>query len=319
MPMNDRETSNTGDAGMDDAHFQFRAEQKVQDSELSGRLREWSARRAASAEQLEKLKHEILRQVPQQRRGADRTARLVPAAAPQKSGATGLPDRRTRLILFAIGAALILLAVSLGHAPDQRLPSGDRLAMDAGPGGERIERLEALPDYAAIPVERRREQTLLLHEMRALFGSRLTWFADLPEQLELGIQNQERPENTPALAVRLVVEQRLAARSEPSAGEHTPAEWTPVCIVDVVMQSDEYVAFQPSCLTSGVVAIWSHILPDGEVAIDTDVRLSTAQSAPLTASQVVTDDRPRLLSHKTIDDTEIRVLQAVSVLDDRMG
>ena len=162
------------------------------------------------------------------------------------------------------------------------------------------------PAYTWLQESQRRDKAVLLQEMESLFDGRSVWFAETGEKIDVGVLNRSKLTEADPVAVRLVVERRKVADTE----------WTPVWTVDVITRSEEVVRLTPKAQKATQLAMWSYVLPDGMIAIDTDLTLGDSTVFETATSSVQSDGRPVEIFSAIVDGYEIRVFQTASVLSD---
>ena len=83
---------------------------------------------------------------------------------------------------------------------------------------------------------------------------------------------------------------------------------------DVLSRSEELVEVAPSQTSADHLLVWAYRLPDGNVAVDANLRLADSPAAGVDLTSVLTPGRAvQVLSTKT-PDAEFRVFQAASPL-----
>jgi hypothetical protein len=127
-------------------------------------------------------------------------------------------------------------------------------------GGERPAPSAAPPAASQLPLE---HLQTLLSEMDRLFDERLAWVAETNETIALGLDEKSFARG-PHVVVRVVVLKR-----SPDANS-----WQPVWTGDVVSRSEERVQIR-SASDASRLSLWTHVLPDGAVAVDTELGLES--------------------------------------------
>jgi len=246
------------------------------DSEqLDDLLKRWASMKTSSPAKLSRLKDQILAEV-----SAEPPAGLARPIEP-----TSNDSRRWPVILIAMLCIGICFLAFL--KPPAEVDSFD----------------ETSPTYAGLAEKELLEKATLIRETSALFERQLGWLAETGGQMEMGVLDRALWEESQPIAVRLVIERRRP-------GDRT---WSLFCQVDVLAFSEEVVRVSPQCQNAAELTLWSYVLPDGLVAIDTN--LSLAENAlSLSTNQLHEDAGPRELMAVSHGQYEFRVFQSAAVL-----
>jgi len=169
--------------------------------------------------------------------------------------------------------------------------------------------VEPLPTFALLEKPQLQAKALLLAEMERLFEGRLTWLAELNGLVQVGLEQDGEPvaATSRPVAMRLVV-----ARRKP-----TEKDWTAIWSIDVVSRSEQLVRLASESGHDDQVLIWTYVLPDGMIAIDTSLALQLPSPIPSTYSGLQQAGVPTTLCSLRIDDVEFQVVQTVALLDER--
>lgn len=144
----------------------------------------------------------------------------------------------------------------------------------------------------------------LTAEMDNLFDHRLAWVAETNRDVSLGLEDSpSHATSGQYIAVRVVVMHR---------GTHEP-QWQPVWTSDVVSRSEELI--QVSSASDGAkLRLWTHLLPDGAMSVDTELVLGGPGSTPWISTSIQQPEVPsKMLSIRQGQD-EFEVWQTATVL-----
>lgn len=243
--------------------------------QLDDLLKRWASAKTPSPAKLSRLKEQIL---------ADVSAE-PPAGLARPIERSSQDSRRWPVILIA------MLSVGICFFAFLKPPA------DVDPSDN------AVPSYAGLDEKELADKATLLRETSALFERQLGWLAETGGQMEMGVLDRALWEESQPIAVRLVIERR---------GPGDP-EWSLFCQVDVLAFSEEVVRVSPQCQNAAELTIWSYVLPDGLVAIDTNLSFSE-NGLSLSTNQLHEDADPRELMAVSHDRYEFRVFQSAAVL-----
>ena len=294
------------------------------DDSLDNILRQWADEREVGPEHLDNLQDRILSAIHDEPTSAEQRA-----AGCGSTSTVSLPAktfvyqrrpvslRRVSLVGRLIGATLLALVAFIWSAQ----------SIDVG--GRRLQIVEAtrpkFPDYAQLDDDQLDDRMIVLSGMKDVFGDQLTWLAETDSRFEVGLSgNPQTTETSLAhndiveIAVRVVVEDRTS----PESG------WRRAWSVDVISQNEEVVKLAAKYDDSTTMTVWAYVLPDGMVAIDSELEFSsgstTASSAtniPFHAvfSNVQKDRQPSEELLTGVDGVEYRILRTVAVLNKKVG
>lgn len=165
------------------------------------------------------------------------------------------------------------------------------------------------PRHAWFQEEQIRNKSVLLTEMETVFDQPLVWLAETENRIEFGID--EFPEhqtadfdNVERLAVRVVVERRPYGKTT----------WQPAWAMDVVSRSEDLIHVAPREANGNELRLWTYQLPDGAIAIDSEIRLSGLDSLRVETSRLHHDSDPVKIATLRNNGIEYRVFQTVAVL-----
>ena len=256
---------------------------------LSDLLRHWAEQQSPDDFQSERLQAQVTLALQD-------AAFLDLPVIPATGGGTGVPSR---LLWFAAGAAAaILLAwvLPLGH----RTPA---------PPVAREELAEA-PPLVRLHEAQLMAKTRLLAAAEELFDGRLAWLAEDDRDVQLGLTDAANfPQDANPIVVRLVV---LARKSGSK-------DWKPVWEADLVTRDEQLVELTPQKLEKSRLRLWAYALPDGKIAVDSDLVLTGGIPILSVSSGVQQSGVPRQVFSLQRDDAECRVYQTVAFLRKRVG
>lgn len=205
---------------------------------------------------------------------------------------------------FAVGSAVMLLiSVTVFWFASQ-----DRNAI--GPASD------LPPEYAWLRDEQIQNKEVLLAEMENMFDRQLAWVAETGDRIEFGLDQSsdagaELPpaSETARLAVRVVVERRSPGSTD----------WELAWALDVVSRSEEVVRVAPRNADGNELRLWSYQLPDGLIAVDSELQLAGRDGFHATTSGLQQDRQPVQVLTTRDKGTEYRVFQTVAVLDGKVS
>ena len=227
------------------------------------------------------------RQEPSSAHLANLQAKIFIEAAPN-SGAVARPapawQLPSRIIPFAAALACCALAVILA------LRSGG-----IGP-------VTSAAPPAASQLPNDHLQTLL-SEMDRLFRERLAWVAETNQEVSLGL-DESSSAGGPHVAVRVVVLKRAADAKS----------WQPIWTGDVVSRPEELVQLS-STSDASRLSLWTHVLPDGAVAVDTELGIEDSGTV-WTSSSVQQSQVPQQVLFARAQGGEFQVWQTAALLQE---
>jgi hypothetical protein len=166
------------------------------------------------------------------------------------------------------------------------------------PGNSDADLLQA----ATLPIERMR---VLARESGRLFDQRVAWLAETNQDLLLGLdETANSPDrNRQQISVRVVVFHR-DSRSQ---------AWQPVFTTNVVTREEEVIQMQN---TAGgpSLRLWTHILPDQSVAVDTDLAMG-GKTAPHWSTTSVVSEGPSAVLKAADGPGEYQVWQSAAIME----
>jgi len=155
----------------------------------------------------------------------------------------------------------------------------------------------------------------LFVEVGRHFDGQLAWLAESADQVRIGLRTESggtptaaRPD-VPAVAVRLVVLRR----------DESSPHWSHVWSLDLVAQGEEVVSLPSGLGGCPELTLWTHVLPDGMIAVDADFALGDRAPLRSVQSGVYRSGVPALVCSKHHHGAEYRVFQTAAVLPRRIG
>lgn len=253
-------------------------------------LHRWADEQAPSAADLDRLTGKIVQAVDEEPESSGE--RLMVASSPVL--------RLGPASWFALGAASVVL-LALGFL---WLAKGTSVGIP-----EVAETPDLPPSYAWLQDEQLRSKSILLNEMEAVFGRELNWLAETGENVQVDVEPQLSTRGRQALAVRVVVQRRPVGQPD----------WSVAWAVDVVTRSEELVRLSPQTPADPQFEMWAYALPDGMIALDTEMSFSDTSPVRSAARELQSDGEPREVFKTEAGGFEFRVFQTAAVLNDRLS
>lgn len=210
----------------------------------------------------------------------------VTAARPGRT----VPPRKYLYPALAASVALMIFAGALfvryGGRPPTVLPGDDTAAR-----------------AAIVPPSDIEAGGRLFREMGDLFSDELRWVAESDSKVRLGIHQVSggRIAGAAPLLIRVLVLQR--GRGETS--------WRTLLATDVLTRSQELVEVAADPTADNRLALWTHVLPDGKVAVDSNIRLTSPIRACVNATNILSPGKPARLFSLQTEDAEYHIFQVV--------
>jgi hypothetical protein len=250
--------------------------------DLDQLLRQWAVRHGAEGPDAQRLAQRVVDALDRPG-GSDEVGVDAP-----RPGAT----LRTRLLWAVLGAAATLAVVSLWLGVLRRSPRHEEVAVE----GPRIEILQ--PQIEA--------NSRLFAETGRLFGPDLRWIAETDGEVELGLQPVAGTPlaASPVLWIRVLVVRRAVGGSS----------WQTLLTADVLTRNEQYVEARADHGGGGRLALWGYVLPDGNVAVDSRLRLTAPTRLSADVSSVFAPGKPVQILAVATDEGETRVFQVVTLL-----
>lgn len=201
-------------------------------------------------------------------------------------------------------AACLLLVVSASILIRLRDRGDVKLAVAQKPASP-----TATVPIEAITDDQRLQKQDVLAELDRLFDGKRVWYAETDTEVILGgdlIATEKVASADRTIAMRLV----LARRSE------STESWQRVWSADVVSRSDQVVQFitQEREQPSARLTTWTHLLPDGLIACDIDLRWENGKSRRLTDSLLLAPGDPEVGASMNVGGVEYRLFHSASLL-----
>lgn len=299
--------------------------QNPQDDSLDNLLHQWANERSARASHIDHLQDRILSAIRD-----DTLSNAEPVSATHNFSVSSMePEtllpyrsrpvslRRASLVGTLIGATLIALVAFIWTT--QLAGVGRDKGQLADDGRSKI------PEYAQLSDSQLSSRINVLSEMKVVFGDQLNWLAETDSCFEVGLSENSwagessRSQNEAVeIAVRVVVEER----SSPDGA------WQRTWAADVISKNEEVVEFAAKNNDCTTMTMWAFVLPDGTVAIDSELKFSEGSPATTTAetaqfratfSKVQKDRQPSEELLTGANGIEYRVFQTVAVLNKKVG
>jgi len=278
---------------------------------LDNMLQHWADERVASSEHLDNLQDRIVEAIGDEISSSDRTVATSRIQVATSSVSQPEPpyrrrpisQRRVSLVSRLVGVTLLALVTFIWSA---QIRTG-------------------IPDYARLNEGQLSERMIVLSEMKDVFGDQFNWLAETDSRIEVGLRDESSTNDrslTPGgaleIAVRVVVEERSSSRDQ----------WRRAWAADVISQSEEVVELAAKDDDQSTMMMWAYVLPDGMIAIDSELSFSeigkagtTEKAAPFRAafSNVQKDRQPSEELLTGDNGVEYRVFQTVAVLNKKVG
>lgn len=292
---------------------------------LDNMLQHWADERAASSRHLDNLQDRIVGAIVDDISSIDQ--HIVTTRIPVTNSAVSqleppcnrrpISQRRVSLVSGLVSVTLLALVAFIWSA---------QLA-DFGHDNHQLANDERtkIPDYATLNEGQLSEQMIVFSEMKGVFGNQFNWLAETDSRIEVGLRDEPSTNDqslTPGdileIAVRVVVEERSSSRDQ----------WRRTWSADVISQNEEVVELAAKDDDRSTMTMWAYVLPDGMVAIDSELSFSengeadaTTKTAPFRAafSNVQKDRQPSEELLTGANGVEYRIFQTVAVLNKKVG
>ena len=272
---------------------------------LDDRLRRWANEHTPAKSNMELLRVRIVEQIRGE--GFDSTP-----ARPETLSPSG------KAVWFSVGlAAAILLCVGGLWLANRLLP---QVAAPLQPS-------ESIPpEFAQFERSQLAGKSALLAEVERLFGDRLAWIAETKDHVSFGLTTDSLDPTTgqngtsgsdaighahaqgKPLAVRVVVARRQAGTTK------AESVWS----VDFLARSEQVVHLTSADAQGAELLVWVYSLPDGKIAVDTNLALSGPTAVAMTSSGLQNSGVPAGVYSTRHGDTEYEVFQTVAFLEDEV-
>ncbi len=168
---------------------------------------------------------------------------------------------------------------------------------------------EVPPPAAWLPDDQLRAKAVLLHEMESIYGCQLNWLAETDQRVQFDIEQRVTARDDQVVAVRVVVQRRQLGRTQ----------WELAWEIDVVARNEEVVRLVPETAGMPQLEMWAYALPDGMIALDTDVQLDGSALVRSVTTVLQPDGRPQEVLTARAANVEFRVYHTVAFLNDRLS
>jgi hypothetical protein len=161
-----------------------------------------------------------------------------------------------------------------------------------------------LATQAAVPIERLR---ILARESGRLFDHRVSWLAETNHDLLLGLDSApaSTEESKLHITFRVVVFHRATSSQK----------WKPVFTTNVVTREEEVVQLNGQAAGS-TLRLWTHILPDRSVAVDTQLALGDLAAHEWSTTSILSAEGAMAVLKETGEQGEYQVWQSASIIAD---
>lgn len=270
------------------------------DEQLDRLLQKWADEHAANGEQLEALSQRVMSHL--ESGGEQPESELASPASIGTKIAGSHKGWRTVAVISMTAAALLIVALVVVSSNRR---NGTVQKTDSISKGE-DDKSKLPPEFTWLTKDQIAGKRSLLTEMDRMFTDRLTWVAESDGQVQVGLAESEHLSNLSAksLAIRVVVVRKT--REDPIG--------TPVWAVDLVTRNEQLVQVTPNSRGNANLSLWAFVMPDGNVAIDTDLHLRGSHAMHPTTSIVQQSGLPSIVYSHREDGAEYVVYQTVSVL-----
>lgn len=204
--------------------------------------------------------------------------------------------RGTWAAMAALAAALLVIATLVATRRHQPQPQPDVAAGNN----------HAAPDEAFLSALQLASRRQFLTEAKRLFADDFAWVAETDNNIQLGIESQHANASPDqALLVRVVVMQRLPDQQT----------WSSVWTADVVAREQQVVVFKPTARDRTQWVVWTYLLPDGLIQIDSQLILDHPTTLTLACSELQHPGVPADVYTTQLAGTEYRIFQTAIPLN----
>lgn len=256
-------------------------------NKLDKLLQEWAGRRKIQETKLRLLTETICREVRYAKR----------ETLPENAGSKGISLLWLRITYASLGvmAAACFLVTFLR----QQMP----VPIVAVPEG----RIESAPltRTAAISPEDMGNNLKVLREMNNVFPEELRWIQASGKRIDLGLASQAGESGIQAdcVMIRLVIFKREIGGA-----------WQNIWTAEVMTVPEEVVRIPLEGKTGNYLSFWTHLLPDGLLALDSDIRLKLPVELATCFSGILKPGIPQRVLSLNTGDIEYCIFEAVTYL-----
>ncbi|MHC4399798.1 MAG: hypothetical protein ACYTG0_08970 [Planctomycetota bacterium] len=258
-------------------------------------LEQWAARHAIDEDHARELTDRIVDRLPRGGRPTDGVAAGRRVSTPSGK----------RMVYAALGtAAVLLIGMGVFFLSGFLTPRDDN--QEAPPSRPSPDSEAAALSVARISQSEIEDGTRLFQEFQRLFAADLRWISDTDAGVRLDVRTVSggpAARATPLLIRVLVVER--------DNGEDS---WHKVLEADVLTRGQELVEAVPDPKLDNRLLLWGYSLPDGKVAVDSSIRLTTPIRVSVDVTNVFTPGKPANVFSLDTEDAEYRVFQVVTPL-----
>ncbi|NND98243.1 MAG: anti-sigma factor [Pirellulaceae bacterium] len=277
---------------------------------LDGLLKTWSGENEPTSEHVARLCAEVDESLGAAGLHSTAASPPRPRTDPSRSP-TPSSSSKQKWLAIAIAALVLIVAgvaawLSPRNAPAPRLPEQSQYA--AAPSADEPESVDPID---IISDQQRQQKQNLLSELDRMFDGKRIWFAETESEVVLGGETKPTAQD---IADRRSVAMRLVLAKRPATGH----VWQRVWSADVVSRTDQVVQFasQEPMQANANFTAWAHLLPDGLIACDIDLKWNDGKSGELSDSMLLVPGDTHKGASLLVDGVEYRLFHAVSLLDD---
>ena len=256
--------------------------------DLDGLLKQWAEAHRPTEEKHRRLGRQVMARIADEVRD--------PVELPQRQ------QTSWEVQLMVGGGSLLVLLMLAGSLLYMNLSTVTPVAIPSK-GGEAAGAPPGYPAESLLAAKLVAGKGMLLAETNSLFDQRLRWIAEGQEEMVVEVDDEQGQASREFLLVRLVVAERDSA-----AGS-----WRLLWQADVITRSEELVEVRPREWPGSSLALWAFVLPDGDVAVDMDLRIQQ-QLLDATTSTVLQTGQPHQVDCRQFDNIERCVFQTVRPL-----
>lgn len=272
------------------------------DAHLDELLGRWAASREPSEERVAQLHHATLAEL--------KSSRFVDLAEAAPRRVTRWRTYGTVVAMAAAALFAFLLPYLRQAGVDEKIvPARPADVAQAPPDETQHSDSDDVPAAARLDERQLARKAKLLRVLQETFPNDLLWVSETEGEIHIGLRSdseQSLAVDQPAaeLAVRIVV----------TARQKDQPQWKTLCSADVVIEPQELVEVPLETKGGGKLAVWTCVLPDGMVAVDTDISLPGIRGLHASASTVQREGVPCRADSSAADGWEYRVFQTVGRL-----
>lgn len=257
---------------------------------LDGLLNDWANSRQADAAHTDRLEEQVLSATSAEvRRVANRSMTDSQPVLLAELAHSPQQEWGTKLMLG--GGGVLTMFIIIGAIVGYNLITAPPIT-NASP-----------PEAAILGNDVVAAKTTLVTEANAVFDNQLAWIAEHPREVLIEVDDRAPLEGEFVL-VRVVVVQRA----------RYGATWTTVWQTDVIARDAALVEIATEQLDDSSLAIWTHLISDGEVAVEMDLTFANRSQLPAETNTVLRPGQPTCVACSTENGVERCVYQTVMPL-----